>query len=92
MDLRIMKQILYDMGLLTLVRWLLQRAFKFEPLFRPGSELKRVPTIQKLKKINVSLNEYYAKSIVLSPCFFFLVENWPLLPPPSPLMEFSLGP
>ena len=38
-----MKPILYDMGLLTLVRWLLQRAFKFEPPFGSGSELKRVP-------------------------------------------------
>ena len=38
-----MKRILYDMGLLTLVRWLLQRAFKFDPAFGLGSELKRVP-------------------------------------------------
>ena len=29
------KRILYDMGLLALVRWLLQRAFKFEPPFGP---------------------------------------------------------
>ena len=42
-DLRAMKQILYDMGFLTLVRWLLSRAFKFEPPFRPGYELKRGP-------------------------------------------------
>ena len=40
-DLRTMKRILYDMGLLALVRCLLQRAFKFEPPFGPGSELKR---------------------------------------------------
>ena len=42
-ELRALKRILYDMGLLTLVRWLLQRAFKFELLFGLGSELKRVP-------------------------------------------------
>ena len=42
-DLSAMKQVLYDMGLLTLVRWLLQRAFKFEPHFGRGSELERVP-------------------------------------------------
>ena len=36
-DLRVMKQILYDMGPLTLVRWLLQRALKFEPPFGPRS-------------------------------------------------------
>ena len=49
-----MKQILYDMGLLALVRWLLQRAFKFESPFGAGSELKRVPPTQKLKTISVS--------------------------------------
>ena len=38
-----MKQILYDMGLLAHVKCLLQKAFKFEPPFGPGSELKRVP-------------------------------------------------
>ena len=53
-DLRAMKRILYDMDLLALVRWLLQSAFKFEPPFGPGSELKRVPPTQKLKKISVS--------------------------------------
>ena len=42
-DLRAMKQILYDMGLLAHVRCLLDKAFKFEPPFGPGSELKRVP-------------------------------------------------
>ena len=46
-DLRAMKRILYDMGLLTLVGWLLQRAFKFEPHFGRGSELKRVPPPKK---------------------------------------------
>ena len=40
-DLRVMKWILYDMGLLTLVR--------------PGSELKRPPPTQKLKKKKVYL-------------------------------------
>ena len=45
-----MKRILYDMGLLTLVRWLLQRYFKFEPLFGPGFVLKRVSPTQRLKK------------------------------------------
>ena len=33
--LRAMKRILYDMGLLTLVRWPLQRALKFVPPFGP---------------------------------------------------------
>ena len=36
-----MNRILYDKGPLTLLRWLLQRAFKFEPPFGPGSELKK---------------------------------------------------
>ena len=53
-DLRAMKRILYNMGLMTLVRWLLQRAFKFEPPLGPRFELKRVPPNQKLKKISVS--------------------------------------
>ena len=52
-DLRAMNQILYDMGLLALVRCLLQRTFKFEPPFGLGSELKRVPPTQRLKKISV---------------------------------------
>ena len=42
-DLRAIKQILYDMGPLTFVRWLLQRGVKFEPPFGPASKLKRVP-------------------------------------------------
>ena len=37
-----------------LVRWLLQKALKFEPTFGPRSKLKRVPPTQKLKKISVS--------------------------------------
>ena len=53
-DLRVMKQILYDMGPLTLVRRLLQRGLKFESPFGPRSKLKRVPPTQKLKKISVS--------------------------------------
>ena len=53
-DLRVMKRILYDMGPLTLVRWLLQRGLKFEPPFGPRSRLKRVPPTQKSKKISVS--------------------------------------
>ena len=36
------------MGPLTLVRWLLQRALKFEPPFRPRSKLKR----EWLKKVS----------------------------------------
>ena len=48
-----MKRIMYEIGLLTLVRWLLQRAFKFEPPFGPGFELKRVPH-PKIEKIIVS--------------------------------------
>ena len=42
-DLRAMKRIPYDMGLLALVKWLLQRAIKFELTFGPRSQLKRVP-------------------------------------------------
>ena len=42
-DLRAMKRILYKMGILTLVRWLLQRVFKIEQPFGTGTELKRVP-------------------------------------------------
>ena len=34
---------------LTLVRWLLQRAFRFVPPIRPGSKLKIVPKILKNK-------------------------------------------
>ena len=52
-DLRAMNRILYDMGLLALVRCLLQRTFKFEPPFGLGSELKRVHPTQTLKKISV---------------------------------------
>ena len=50
-----MKQILCDMGLQILVRWLLQKAFKFEPPFRPGSELKRVPPPKKIEEKKVCL-------------------------------------
>ena len=42
-DLRFIKRILYDMGPLTLVRWLLQRDLKFEPPSGSRSKLKRVP-------------------------------------------------
>ena len=41
-----MKRILYNMGSLTLARWLLQRGLKFEPPFGPRSKLKRVPPTQ----------------------------------------------
>ena len=41
-----MKQILYDMGPLTLVRWLLQKALKFEPTFGPRSKLKKKKKIK----------------------------------------------
>ena len=74
-DLSVMKLILYDMGLLTLVRWLLQRAFRFEPPFGPGSELKNVPPTQKLKKKKVYLKGMIRKNPVHKPTFFFLVEN-----------------
>ena len=59
-----MKQILYNMGPLTLVRWLLYRALKV--WHTPGTRIqaeKGLPT-QKLKK-----------SSVLRPRFSFLVEN-----------------
>ena len=49
-DLSAMKQILYDMGLLTHVRWLLKRGLKFEPPFGQGSELKGVPPHRKILK------------------------------------------
>ena len=38
------------MGLLTLVRWLLERAFKFERPIGPGSKQKRVPHPKMGKK------------------------------------------
>ena len=53
-DLRVMKRILYDMGPLTLVRWLLQRALKFGPPFGPRSKLKRVPPPKNFKNNIVS--------------------------------------
>ena len=84
-----MKRILYDMGLLTHVRWLLQRAFNFEPPFGPGSQLKRVPPPKNFKKISVSLNHNYAKSSVFSPCccFFFLSGKSGIADPPPPFIE-----
>ena len=45
-----MKRILYDMGLVTLVRRLFQTLFKFQQPFRPGSKLKRIP-LPKIEKI-----------------------------------------
>ena len=45
------ERIFHDMGPLTLVRMLFQRAFKFEPPLGPVSELKRVPH-PKIEKKN----------------------------------------
>ena len=70
--LRAMKRILYDMGVLTLVRWLLQRIFKFEPPFGPGSKLKRVPPHQKIEKNNCVLKELLCKFQCLKPMFSLL--------------------
>ena len=50
-DPNAMNRNLYDMGPLTLVRWVLQRAFNFEPPFRPGSKLKRVLSFEIKKKM-----------------------------------------
>ena len=65
-----MKRILYDMGLLALVRWLLQSAFKFEPPFGPGSELKRVLPTQKLKKNKCVLKRFLGKIQCFKPMLF----------------------
>ena len=42
-DLHGIKQILCDIGPLTLLRWPLQKVFKFEPSIRQGSKLKIIP-------------------------------------------------
>ena len=96
-DLRAMKQILYDMGLLALVRWLFQRAFKFEPPFRPGSELKRAPPPKNWKTkcvLKWLLCQIQCFKPMLLFFFDFLVENRPshICPPLliGPLEEFCI--
>ena len=69
-DLRVMKGILYDMGPLTLVRWLLQRALKFGPPFGPRSKLRRVPPHPEIEKNKCVLNWLLGKI----QCFKPLVE------------------
>ena len=88
-----MKRILYDMGPLTLVRWLLQRALKFGPPFGPRSKMKRVPPPSKNWKKNKCVLDWLLGKIQ---CFktmllfvFFLVENSPSQTPP-PLWNFQL--
>ena len=68
-----MKRILYDMGPLTLVRWLLQRALKFEPPFGPRSKLKRVPPTKKMGKNKCALKWLLCKIQCFKPIFFFLI-------------------
>ena len=58
-----MKRILYDMGLLTLDRWLLQMLLSLSHPSDQDMSLK----IEKNKRV---LSDYYAKSIVLCACFF----------------------
>ena len=53
-DLLAMKQILYDMGPLTLVRRPLERALKVWHTLRTKIQAKKGPPTQKLKKISVS--------------------------------------
>ena len=70
------------MGLLTLVRWLLQRAFKFEPPFGPGSKLKRVPLKLKEKKcptvirVGVKIEKYKKVPSKLSGTRNVLLDSW----------------
>ena len=62
-----MKWILYNMGPLTLVRLILQRAFEFEPPFEPGSKLNRV-LYSKFVKKKKCLKRIMIRQ-KLSPCF-----------------------
>ena len=72
-----MKWILYDMGplTLTLVRWLLQRAFKFKPPLGTGSKLKKVPPSE------VELSTYFLNHSLLRGSFNKKIKK---------LMEFSI--
>ena len=40
---------------MSLVRWLVQRNFKFESSYGPGSKLDRVPPHKKIEKVSVSV-------------------------------------
>ena len=52
------KQILCDIGPLTLLRWPLQKVFKFEPSIRRGSKLKMIPQTKFFLEISIPLIEY----------------------------------
>ena len=67
-----MKRNLYDIGVLTPVRWLLQRAFKFEPPFGPGSELKRAPPPKNWTKNKCVLKWLLCKIQSFRPILFSL--------------------
>ena len=56
-DPRAMKQILYDMGPLTLVRWPLYRALKVCHTPQTKIQAEKGPITQKIKKISVSQND-----------------------------------
>ena len=75
-----MKRILYDMGLLTLDRWLLRMLLSLSHPSDQDMSLK----IEKNKRV---LSDYYAKSIVLCPCFFwffFLISGKSAVATPTP--------
>ena len=65
----IMKQILYDMGPLSLVRWLLQRALKFGPTFGSRSKLKRAG-VYILSSILISFHDKFNPKLVRFNIFF----------------------
>ena len=76
-DLLAVKQILYDMGPLTLVRWSLYRALKVWDTLSTRIQAHKGPTTQN--------NWLLGKIQYLKPkfcCCCFLVENKALLPPP----------
>ena len=80
-----MKQILYDMGPLTLARWPLYRALKVCTTHWTRIQAGEGPPTQKLKK------SMCLKIIIL----FYFVENWTSLNPSPPLVKnytFFLNP
>ena len=62
-DKRALKPILYDMGHLTIARWLFQKAMKFK---RP---MPTIPPPKKFEKYVFIQNNFLAKSITLSSCY-----------------------
>ena len=74
-DLHAMKQILYDMGLLTLVSWLLQRAFKFAP---PCPNLLKTNSIDQdvLDSEYLNTETVEKKSLVLCSHLLDILQSW----------------